>query len=235
MARSRINRQLQEKSMHTIILSILGSIAIILLLIFFGVPAIIKLGSALSHSDTNIEAQTDATTFIAPPSIDPLFSATNSATITVSGSSTGSYTIRLYNNDTFLEEMSSKDNGTFQFRNVHLKDGDNALKVIAKDTKKNKQSKDSEITHVLYSNKEPSLSIDYPSDGATFKDNRSITVRGKTDINAQVKVNGFQAVMDSNGGYSYNLPLHDGGNDISVVATDMAGNTKQQTIHINYN
>jgi hypothetical protein len=149
MARSRINRQLQEKSMHTIILSILGSIAIILLLIFFGVPAIIKLGSALSHSDTNIEAQTDATTFIAPPSIDPLFSATNSATITVSGSSTGSYTIRLYNNDTFLEEMSSKDNGTFQFRNVHLKDGDNALKVIAKDTKKNKteEKKETEETH----------------------------------------------------------------------------------------
>jgi uncharacterized protein HemY len=52
MARSRLNSQLKEKSIHTIVLSIIGSIAIILLLIFFGIPALIKLGSALSHNDS---------------------------------------------------------------------------------------------------------------------------------------------------------------------------------------
>jgi hypothetical protein len=235
MARSRLNSQLKEKSIHTIVLSIIGSIAIILLLIFFGIPALIKLGSALSHNDSSSNPESETSAFISPPSLDPLFSATNSASITVKGSTTGKYTIRLYNNDTFIKEVLAKDDGTFIFHNVNLKDGDNALKVVAKDPQKKTQSKDSEITHVVYSNKEPTLSIDYPTDGAGFKDNKVITVRGKTDTDAQVKINGFQAVIDSTGGYSYNLSLHDGGNDITVVTTNEAGNSKQQTVHITYN
>lgn len=237
MARSRLNRQLQEKSIHTIVFSVVGSLLIIILLIFFGAPALVKLGGILSHKDTSGSSNTatnEASTYISPPSLDPLFTATNSAKIKVSGTTNGKYTIRLYNNDTFVDEVSSKDDGTFIFTNVKLKEGDNALKVIAKDPEKKSQSKDSDITHVIYSNKEPSLTINYPTDGAAFKDNRILTVRGKTDNNAQVKVNGFQAVMDSSGGFSYNLSLHDGGNDITVVATNEAGNTKSQTIHITY-
>jgi hypothetical protein len=187
------------------------------------------------HFLTTILPESETSAFISPPSLDPLFSATNSASITVKGSTTGKYTIRLYNNDTFIKEVLAKDDGTFIFHNVNLKDGDNALKVVAKDPQKKTQSKDSEITHVVYSNKEPTLSIDYPTDGAGFKDNKVITVRGKTDTDAQVKINGFQAVIDSTGGYSYNLSLHDGGNDITVVTTNEAGNSKQQTVHITYN
>lgn len=236
MVRSRLNQQLKEKSMHTIVMSIVGSIIIIILLVLFGVPALIKLGGALqSNSDTGSTTATDSTALISPPFLDPLVSATNSASITVSGSATGKYTIRLYNNDTFIKEATSKDDGSFSFRNVTLKDGDNAIKVVAKSSDGKNQSKDSGTLHVVYSNKEPALSIDYPSDGSAFKDNKTLTVRGKTDSDAQVTVNGFQAIVDSNGGYSYTFQLHDGGNDIAVITTNSAGNKKAQTIHVTYN
>ena len=51
-----------------------------------------------------------------------------------------------------------------------------------------------------------------------------IPVRGKVDGSSRVTVNGFWAVVDGSGNFSYNLPLNPGENKITIEVEDDAGN-----------
>ena len=64
----------------------------------------------------------------------------------------------------------------------------------------------------------------------TTKD--TITVSGKTEPNATVKINGINVPVSPNGTFSKEIPLNKGCNNVTVTITDQAGNTKTQTITV---
>ncbi len=232
--RSHLSKNLEQKTKRNFVLTVIGIIVILLLLIQYGIPALINfslfLGSVKNQPATSSQ-QKQNQVYITPPTLTQSFSATNSATVKISGTSQPHLTIKLFVNDTFIDNTNTKDDGSFTFDSVTLTAGLNVIK--AKAQKDTSESDFSDPITIAYASKAPSLTIDSPSDGQTFdSDHNPVTIAGKTDADVKVTVNDFWAIMDSNGGYHYTLTLQGGDNQIKVIATDIAGNQTEKDIKL---
>ncbi len=232
--RSRLSKNYQKKSRQTLILSILGIGAVLFLLFRYGIPLISdasflfgRVTSTSKSSDVKKEEEAP----VPAPDIDPLPKATKEQNIKVGGTSLRGLKVALYLNGSIEDETDANDDGTFEFE-VELTEGDNILK--AKAIRQDKESEFSNSVNIVFKKEGPELSIESPSDNSELKGQNPIEVKGKTDPQVTVTVNDFQAVSASDGSYSYFLTLKEGGNEIKVVAVDLAGNKTEKTIRVNY-
>ncbi len=231
---SRLRRSVERQTKRTLFLTISGIIVILVLLVIFGIPFLINLSLVFEKTkDTNATQGTKSETYIQPPVLNEMFSATNSAAINVDGTADEGDSLILYVNDEKKEEIDRPNNKKFTFPDVHLDKGKNTIKVKAL-SDKNKSNFSNELA-VSFIIDPPSLSIDEPPDGKTYsKDFNTANIKGKTDSKVKVTVNGFWAIVDSEGRYQYSLPLQNGENQIKIVATDEAGNKTEKEIKVTY-
>lgn len=243
MAReSRLTRRVEEQSKKNTILSIFGILVIIGVLVKFGLPLLTGFTSLLVGSKSSqAQISKNDVSYVAPPTLDPLYNATNSAQITISGIASQDQIISLYVNKKLIDKTKAKKDNTFEFHDVNLVKGNNSIKAKATiedsslNEKKTKESDFSTEQMIVYKNEEPALTVDSPTDGQSFsKDESTITVKGKTDSGNRVTINDFWAIVDEEGNFSYQLKLHDGENSIKVVATDDAGNKKEIEKKVTY-
>lgn len=231
--RSRLTERIETQTKRNIILTVIGIIIIVILLWKFGVPLMATVSFMLAGSK-NEESTEKKDTYIAPPTLDDTYDATNSARVNISGSSLNTTTIELFVNNEKVDNTKVEDGNTFSFTAVPLDSGENSIKVRAIGDG-NQKSNFSNIVTITYLNKAPELSIDSPSDGASFhKDEKTVEVKGKTDPGTRITVNDFWAIVDTDGNYSYTVALKDGDTDIKVQATDDAGNKIDKQIKVNY-
>lgn len=245
--RSRLSRRIENKTKKSIFLRLAGIVIILILVIKFGIPALADASFFLFHANDKPEQGQKKKAFISPPELDALPTATNSATITISGTTQGKQQINLYINGELADKTDAEDGKTFLFKNVTLKEGDNFIqtKAIEKDlsttsgqanaTQENESDFSNSYT-ISFTKKTPTVSIDSPTDKQSFgKDDKFALVKGKTDIGNKVTVNDFWAIVNNDGSYSYNLPLHGGDNKITVKATDDANNETKKEITVTFN
>lgn len=229
---SRLSKKFQKKSRNTLILSILGIIAILFLMFRYGLPLIsdasFLFGRVTSSPDE--QNQTKDEEFLAAPDLDTLPEATKEEMVIVAGTSLGGEKVEIYLNGSLEEEAIVKD-GTFE-KEIKLTDGGNIIK--AKALKGELKSEFSDTINISLIKEGPELSVDSPGDNSELKGANPIEVKGKTDPDVTVTVNDFQALSSSDGSYSYMLTLKEGGNEIKVVAVDAAGNKTEKTIRVNY-
>lgn len=232
MIRSRLSRKAEEKTKKNLFLSILGIILIIFLVFKFGIPFLVNLSVFLSGSKENDEQISHDPSFIAPPIFDPFPAATNSADIIISGIALKDQTINLYINDELIDKTNTNDDGSFSFKET-ISTG---LKIIkAKAVTSKKESEFSQSITTSFKNAPPSLNIVSPTSGQSFsKDQNTADIQGTTDTDVRVTVNGFWAITDDNGNFSYRLPLQNGENKIKIIAIDAAGNKTEKEIIANY-
>ena len=231
--RSHLARTLTHKTKKNILLVVVGIILLGLIGFFLGPYLIVQYSLLLDKNTPTPTPSVRNTTFIPSPMLDPLTSATNSAKLIVKGTAQNSKTIKVYVNGKSVDSVPVTSTDSFT-TSITLTEGENLIKVksIADD---GKESKFSETTLVTYDNKPPELIIDSPSDGESFnKDDNPITVRGKTDTNVRITINGFQAITNSKGEFSYSLPLRNDTKEILVIAVDEAGNTTEKKINLSY-
>lgn len=234
MRRSRLNKNTEKKTQKTIILSVLGIIVVLFLLLKFGVEILVNFslfvtGSKNQNASENITNQIN---FIAPPILNSLPSATNSAHVVISGKATAQRTVNLYINSKKVDQVETEKDGSFTFRQS-LKKGSNQIK--AKVEYKDKESDFSNVLSIIYSDTDPNLEISSPTDGQSFsKDQNNLNVTGKTDSGVTITVNGFWALIDESNSFSYTLPLQNGENLIKIIAIDQAGNKTEKEIKVNY-
>ncbi|HUD44039.1 MAG TPA: hypothetical protein VMR41_00690 [Patescibacteria group bacterium] len=235
---SRIRRHIEQQSERTLFLSIVGSLLVIIFLIFYGVPLLSKFALMLSNSKAST---TNATTgnspsFIAAPVLNDTFTATNSATVSISGSAIKNQDIKLYVNGTFAGDKQVDDNGTFTFDNVVLTAGNNDIKAQAT-TNNNVTSDYSNDLQISYSNKGPTLTVNTPSDNQTFSggNSKTLQIQGTTDAECKVTVNNFWAIVDGQGNFTYSMQLQNGDNNLTIVSTDPAGNITTVQRKVTYN
>jgi hypothetical protein len=232
MIRSRLSRRMEDKTKKNFIFSVLGIILIILLVLKFGIPLLVNLSIFLSGSQNKEETKIQNTSFIAPPVLDSFPIATASADIIVSGIASKKQTVNLYINGELVNTVNADDKGMFDFKET-IKPGENTIKATV--VTNNKESDFSNIITTTFKSAAPSLNINSPSDNQSFsKDQNVIEVKGITDPDVKVTVNGYWAITDNNGNYTYNLHLQSGENRIKVVATDIAGNNKESEIKVTY-
>lgn len=234
MSNSRISRRELRQSKKKLIYSLAGIVIILLLLFKLGIPLLIKFSLFISgNKQTSDTTQTtDQPAFIAPPVLNQSFTATNSAQIKVSGTGEKKQEIKLYVNNSVVDTKNTQDDGTFSFDMVTLKNGDNNIQAKAKVN--DKESDFSNTITITYQNKAPSLDVNSPSDGQSFSKDPGITVKGKTDSDAKVTVNDFQAIVNDDGIFSYDMQLQNGDNQLKVVAMDEAGNKTEKDLKVTY-
>lgn len=235
MTRSRLSRRLDKQNQKSIFFSILGIIVVLFILIKFGIPLLINFSLFISNFNKDSSSiKNNSLSFVAPPVLDPLFNATPSAEINISGKALPDQTINLYLNGELTDKKETKDKEDFKFENVILKPGENTIMAKAV-TEDNKESNFSAPITVIYKKDPPKLEISSPSDGQSFsKEEKSVNVSGKSDADIKVTVNDFWAIVDTEGNFSYTLKLNDGENKIKVAATDQAGNKTEKEIKVNY-
>jgi hypothetical protein len=233
MTKTRLSRRLERKSKKNLFLTVIGIIIIFYVLLRFGIFLLANFSLYISQiGNKNESSKNNQSSYVSPPVLNALPEATNSARIVISGSALKGEEVLLYVNDEEVDNQLVNDKGEFSFIQI-LDKGANEIKTKAKIG--NKESDFSDIFNVTYQDSAPQLSIDSPSDGASFgKGDGNVTVSGKTDPNADVTINGFWAVTDENGQYSYTLNLKNGENQIIVTSTDKAGNKTEKSIKVNY-
>ncbi len=237
MATSRLNNNIEKKAVHNIVIGVVGFIIIIALLIILGPKLLVGFSLFAEKIDKNDNNSTTTNqqdnSYVAPPTLNPAATATNSAQIAISGFAQKNQTINLYLNTQMIDTTTADSNGKFNFSSVNLQQGQNTITAKAQDNN-NKTSSNSNTITVSYSKSAPSLSITQPQDGQTFTKNDSPTlnIQGKTDIGNQVTINGAWAIVDDQGNYSYLYTLQNGDNDLKAIATNPEGNQTTKEIHI---
>jgi len=237
MATSRLNNNIEKKAVHNIVIGVVGFIIIIALLIILGPKLLVGFSLFAEKIDKNDNNSTTTNqqdnSYVAPPTLNPAATATNSAQIAISGFAQKNQTINLYLNTQMIDTTTADSNGKFNFSSVNLQQGQNAITAKAQDNN-NKTSGNSNTITISYSKSAPSLSITQPQDGQTFTKNDSPTlnIQGKTDIGNQVTINGAWAIVDDQGNYSYLYTLQNGDNDLKAIATNPEGNQTTKEIHI---
>lgn len=232
--RSRLSKKYEAKSRNTLILSILGIAAILFLLFRYGIPLISDASFLFGRATSTPKAdgnKKDEDKHVPSPNLDSLPKATKNQNINVTGTSLSGLKIVLYLNGSREDEKDVSEDGSFEF-NIDLTDGENIIK--AKTIRGTNESDFSNSRVVVYKKSGPELTIENPSDDAQISGSNPIEIKGKTDSDSNVLINDFQAIINSEGAYSYFLTLKGGDNEIKVIATDLAGNQTQKTIHVNY-
>ncbi len=230
MVRSRLSKRIEQKTKKNLALSILGIILIILLVLKFGIPLLVNLSTLMSGSQNKTETKVQNPSFIAPPVLDSFPQATSSGNIVISGIDSKNQTINLYINDELTDTTKTQDDGRFSFKES-IKPGDSSIKTKA--VINDKESDFSNTITTSFKNAPPSLNINSPSDSQTFsKDQNAVEIKGTTDPDVKVTINGLWAITDSLGKFSYSLPLQNGENKITVIAQDTAGNQTKKEITV---
>jgi hypothetical protein len=102
---------------------------------------------------------------------------------------------------------------------VNLVSGENAVVVEARDALGNTAKV---IIHLVLDTEPPSLVVESPYSGRT--EDSAVNVTGRTDVGANLTINGVAVAVDDKGRFRLTLPLRYGDQNITVVASDIAGN-----------
>lgn len=232
MQRSRLSKRVEQKTKKNLALSILGIILVVLIAFKLGIPFLVNLSLFMSGSQAKEETKIQNPSFIAPPVLDSFPQATSSANIVISGIASKKQKVNLYINDNLVNTTITGDNGKFSFKET-IKPGENTIK--AKAVIDEKESDFSNFLTTAFKSAPPSLNISSPSDNQSFsKDQNVAEIKGTTDPDAKITINGLWAITDSSGNFSYSFPLQNGDNKIKIAAEDMAGNKTEKEIKVNY-
>lgn len=236
MAKYRTRRvsSAQERAIYRKFFFTIGvTVAVLVLLVMFGVPFLAKLASLINGSGSSpISVQQDK---IAPatPLFDYIDTATKSANLTLSGSSEAGSTVVISLNGKEQEKLADA-NGGFEFRDFRILEGKNNIIGYAKDEAGNKSNEKS--LSITLDTKAPKLEIITPDSAEkqiTGGDGR-IEIKGKTDETTSVKLNTLRTSVNDNGEFTYNYPLREGDNEIKISVEDQAGNSTEKVLKINY-
>lgn len=229
--------RVEEKKVIRKLMTTIAVIAVMfIVLVFAGLPMLAKIIVLFSSTnrDNSAGSETTAGSLLFPPSLNPLFEATFTARITVSGYGEKNATVKILVNDKEQAKAQADSEGNFRALNIKLDEGTN--NITARNLKDNNISTTSSPLYVIYKNTPPKLDISAPKDGDKFDSNhQNITINGETDSGARVIINDRMAIVDPNGKFIFPVRLNSGDNNFQIKTTDIAGNTVESEITVNFN
>jgi hypothetical protein len=232
---SRLESVEEKKNVRSAVILIILSIAVVVFLVFVGIPTIGKVATFVSglKNGNKTTVSTDKTP-PAPPNFNAFPDFTNQSTASISGTAEPGATIKLTFNGTELDSPADKD-GNFSFNSLNLQSGTNTFSAVAVDAAGNVSQPSGDQT-ITYNNKPPSLTVASPTDGSNFfgTSQMQVTIQGTTDSGAGITINDRIVSVDDTGAFQYSTTLSNGQNKFAVIATDQAGNTTEKDITLNF-
>lgn len=213
---------------------IMGGGAVLLGLVFIVViaPSLIRFVGGLFGNST-LETTSDTL----PPQVPILaapVSATNSATLSLSGYGEGKSKLVVIVNGSKTTEQNIPDDGGFKF-DITLTEGENSLNVYSVDEAGN-ESAASKSYMVTVDSEAPKLEITEPQEGQQIelRKNQLVTIKGTTEPKAKVFVNGRLVLAGDDGTFSTTYLLQEGENKLEMKAVDLAGNETTSTLTVQF-
>lgn len=233
MVTFRSGRLEERRQKRRLTIAVVGMVGIIAFFVLFGVKLLVGFSLLVDRLRGNTPAQQTTQTLLLPPVLDPLPAATKSASLTITGTGTDGTNVVLYVNEREEEKVTVEKNGTFEIE-LKLSEGTNTISSRATDDKGN-VSDPSNVLTVLIKKSLPILELTSPEDNATVTgDNNKITVSGKTEENVSISINSRLVVVKGDFSFSYDFPLNEGDNQLTIVAADLAGNTTSVKRQVTY-
>lgn len=231
--RSRLERKKEEQiTKKTVWLGFL-TISILVLIIVFGLPILIRFSILLGNTKSNKDTNNDNVLAPLAPRLVVPFEATNSSKIKISGFAESGSVVQLLKNEESVGKVDVNQDGDFAFDNIELSEGDNSFSAVAmKD--KNGSSQASKPIIVIYDNKGPELTMLNPKEDKVTVDSADLDMMGKSEAGVSVLVNGKVAVVDDDGNFKIKLQLNSGKNDIEIVVRDVALNETRKIVSVTY-
>jgi len=232
--RSYLKRNEESRHIKRAIALTISTIAIGLLILFFGLPAIINFSSfvaGLKKSNTPVEVN-DTTPPIVPR-FDTLPEATNNAKLKLSGTTEpGAFVTIEYG--IYEDEVVAGSDGSFNLI-INLKEGDNTIRAYSEDSSGNK-STEVVTADVKYDTTPPKFDVETPSNGSTFygSKQRQVTISGITETDSQITINDRFVYVEEDGKFAFATTLSDGENKFIVKSTDAAGNSSEKELTLNF-
>jgi len=230
--RSRLQRLEEKRNLRKASLYIAGTVLLIVAAIAVGLPLLTKLVILVMDfkSANKPVTRTDIIPPV-PPIIDVAYSATNSATINVSGRSEPGSTVVLSLNNQEVGTLVTNDNGEFIFTHqIDLQVGENTLIAVASDQAGN-VSKTSYETIIFYFNKAPEIKIETPVDRQAVN-GKEVEIKGELSAPAKLTINDRTVIVDSQRKFVTKYALNPGDNVLVFNATDMAGNKTRKELTV---
>lgn len=218
-----------------IVLTFIFGFLLLGLILLFGTQGLVNLASFLGNlkqSSTPIE-NLDRDQSSLPPRLAALPIATNSAQISVTGFAQTGTMIEVFLNDILADSTLTTKEGRFEAANLTLNEGENKIYAFTKID--DKRSPASRTVYVTFKKVPPELEITSPLEGAIISDEeKKVTVEGKTDPGASLRINERWVIVKKDGSFSFELSLSEGENKITIVTQDVAGNETEETLSVEY-
>lgn len=233
--KSRLERKREKESFRQALLYLFLSFLFLFLLVKFGLPGLINLVGFLGDVRTSSQPieKTDQIPPL-PPKMDLLPEATQAEEITISGYAEAGSTVRLFVRGISGNEVIADKEGRFEFKAVHLREGENSFYTTATDKQGNTSDK-SETQTIIFDKTAPELNISQPEDGQRFFDTDSpIIIKGQTESEVNLTINDRFVMLKPDGSFEMSFKLEEGDNRIEVVARDEAGNETRRSVTVNY-
>lgn len=234
MQRSRLTRVKSKRATKQAVLYIIISLGIIVGMITWGVPAAARLAGLLITQDTGIDSTSELRP--TPPVFSDIPEATNSAEISVSGFAQPGVEIALHVNGSEYKKILSDDSGIFDFDKVPVTEGDNTVYAYSI-TPRGQESEQSRSYTITVDKKPPELTLSAPEDGHVYRGTteRIATFQGTvSEEGSHVTIGDRVAIVQTDGSFSLQYQMIEGDQEVSVKATDEAGNEQEQKIKIRW-
>jgi chitobiase/beta-hexosaminidase-like protein/glucodextranase-like protein/Big-like domain-containing protein/LVIVD repeat-containing protein len=162
------------------------------------------------------------------PNLSSQKTPTNMAPTAISGTAESSSTVKIFATGALIGTVSADGQGNFTLADVTLSEGTNTYTATATDAAGNETLPSAPLTIVL-DTKTPVITATAPAEAAFFGVPQ-ISVTGSIDeAVATFTING-QSVTLNSAEFDHPLTLTPGLNSITLVATDLAGNSSTKTI-----
>lgn len=233
--RSRLTTIERKRTLKAVVWAVLLLMTLGGLLFYFGVPLLIRMAVFISSAnDTKTIESSDDRTLIAAPILDALPEATPSASILVTGYTLADTSVSIVVNGKESDSIAPHDDRSFSV-SINLVEGDNVIAAIAKGNLNNSSPSSRQWT-VVRDSSPPALTITEPSDGSNRSgaSEKKVEVKGQTEENAQITVNGRFVSVGSDDTFLWPMDLKEGENTIEVVATDTAGNKSLALVKVTW-
>lgn len=168
------------------------------------------------------------------PIVSAPVTATTEATITLNGYSEPASTVKFVLNGNAVADVKTAEDGAFSHE-LQLSEGANEIKTYAIDEAGN-ESQVSRTYSITRDSQAPELLISEPTAGEEFetRQEQTITVKGTTEAEAKVYINGRLVVANSEGEFSTTYFLEEGDNPLEIRSTDKAGNTTETELTVSF-
>lgn len=243
MARTRLNyrsslrprslRRIERKSKKNLVRSLFLSGLVLFVFFFWGLPLLITKLSVVNKSKLNPSGTKKDYVELAPPVLNIPIEATNSGLLKITGYGQPQSEVQIFENNELKATTEVLGDGSFT-SSIELTKGENFIygKTV---NEKGELSLGSKTIRLIFSDEKPLLEIFEPEDNkSVIGGDKKVTVKGKTDPNNSLVVNGNIVIVNFDGNFEISLNISEGDNEISIQVTNSFGNSTRITRKVNY-